>query len=63
MLPGTLLYVYLGAVGRAAAAGKGRTPLENVYLAVGLAATVAVTVYLTRMARKALGKAGGGKRR
>jgi uncharacterized membrane protein YdjX (TVP38/TMEM64 family) len=58
MLPGTLLYVYLGAAGRAAARGGGRTPEENAYLGVGLAATVAVTVYLTRVARKALRKAG-----
>ena len=58
MLPGTVLYVYLGAAGRAAARGGGRTPAENVYLAVGLVATVAVTVYLTRVARKALREAG-----
>jgi len=58
MLPGTVLYVYLGAAGRAAARGGGRTPLENAYLVAGLAATVAVTVYLTRVARKALRKAG-----
>jgi len=58
MLPGTVLYVYLGAAGRAAARGEGRTSLENAYLAAGLAATVAVTVYLTRVARKALRKAG-----
>ena len=58
MLPGTVLYVYLGAVGKAAARGEGRTPLENVYLALGLVATVAVTVYLTRVARKALKEAG-----
>lgn len=58
MLPGTVLYVYLGAAGRAAAQGEGRTPLETAYLAVGLAATVAVTVYLTRVARRALRKAG-----
>jgi uncharacterized membrane protein YdjX (TVP38/TMEM64 family) len=58
MLPGTVLYVYLGAAGKAAARGEGRTGLENAYLAVGLAATVAVTVYLTRVARRALGKTG-----
>jgi uncharacterized membrane protein YdjX (TVP38/TMEM64 family) len=62
MLPGTVLYVYLGAAGRAAARGEGRTPLENAYLAVGLAATVAVTVYLTRVARGALRKAGAAPR-
>jgi uncharacterized membrane protein YdjX (TVP38/TMEM64 family) len=60
MLPGTLLYVYLGAVGRAAAGGLRRTPQENAYLGLGLAATVAVTVYLTRVARQALKKAGAG---
>ena len=58
MLPGVALYVYVGAAGRAAARGEGRTPAENAYLAVGLVATVAVTVYLTRVARKALRKAG-----
>jgi uncharacterized membrane protein YdjX (TVP38/TMEM64 family) len=60
MLPGTLLYVYLGAAGKAAARGAGRSDAENVYLALGLAATVAVTVYLTKVARAALGKAGAG---
>jgi uncharacterized membrane protein YdjX (TVP38/TMEM64 family) len=58
MLPGTVLYVYLGAAGRAAARGAGRSPAENVYLGLGLAATIAVTVYLTRVARKALREAG-----
>jgi len=60
MLPGTVLYVYLGAAGKAAARGAGRSGAENVYLALGLAATVAVTVYLTRVARTALRKAGAG---
>jgi len=60
MLPGTLLYVYLGAAGKAAARGEGRSAAENVYLALGLAATVAVTVYLTKVARAALRKAGAG---
>jgi uncharacterized membrane protein YdjX (TVP38/TMEM64 family) len=58
MLPGTLLYVYLGAAGKAAARGGGRTTLENVYLALGLAATIAVTIYLTKVARKELRRAG-----
>ena len=60
MLPGTVLYVYLGAAGKTAARGAGRSGAENVYLALGLAATVAVTVYLTRVARTALRKAGAG---
>ena len=59
MLPGTLLYVYLGAVGRAglqagSGADAGRGPLEWTFLGVGLAATVAVTIWVTRIARKAL---------
>jgi uncharacterized membrane protein YdjX (TVP38/TMEM64 family) len=62
MLPGTFLYVSLGHAGRAgleAASGLGvgahkRTPAEWTLLAVGLFATVAVTIYVTRIARKAL---------
>jgi uncharacterized membrane protein YdjX (TVP38/TMEM64 family) len=59
MLPGTFLYVYLGYAGRAgleAAAGgeRSRTPAEWAMLGVGLLATVAVTVYVTRLARQAL---------
>jgi uncharacterized membrane protein YdjX (TVP38/TMEM64 family) len=51
MLPGTVLYVYLGAAGGAAAGGRARTPLEWALLGAGLLATVAVTVLLTRKAR------------
>ena len=58
MLPGTFLYVYLGYAGRvgaeAAAGDAGRSPLEWALLAVGLLATVAVTVYVTRLARREL---------
>lgn len=59
MLPGTFMYVYLGHVGQvglSAAAGSqaGRTPGEWTLLAVGLLATIAVTVYVTRLARKAI---------
>lgn len=59
MLPGTFMYVYLGYAGRAglgAAAGAeaGRSPAQWALLGVGLAATVAVTVYVTRLARKAV---------
>lgn len=54
MLPGTFLYVYLGHVGQAAARGGGRTVGQWALLATGLAATLVVTVYLTRLARRAL---------
>ncbi len=60
MLPGTLLYVYLGAAGKAGLGGaaKGRSPLEYTLFGVGLAATIVVTVLVTRIAKKALGKTG-----
>lgn len=58
MIPGTLMYVYLGSVaGDLAAAGAGarsKTPMEWLLYGVGLAATVLVTVYVTRIAKKAL---------
>jgi hypothetical protein len=60
MLPGTLMYVYLGHFGKAgldAAAGAGgpaRTPGEWALLIVGLLATVAVTVFVGLLARRAL---------
>jgi hypothetical protein len=53
MLPGTFMYVYLGSLGRTAAAG-GTTPLEWVLRVVGLAATVVVTVYIARLASAAI---------
>ena len=60
MLPGVLLYVYLGSLAGdlaiGAAAGRTRTPAEWTFYAVGLLATVAVTVYVTRIARAALAK-------
>ncbi len=58
MLPGTLLYVYLGTVGKigleASKGGTHRSPLEYAFLAIGLLATVVVTVFVTRAAKSAL---------
>jgi uncharacterized membrane protein YdjX (TVP38/TMEM64 family) len=59
MLPGTFMYVYLGYAGRAGLAaasggGQSRSPAQWALLAVGLAATVAVTIYVTHIARKAI---------
>lgn len=59
MLPGTFLYVYLGYIGRAglvaAAEGEtGRSVWEWVMLGAGLVATAVVTVYITRLARRAI---------
>lgn len=61
MLPGTVLYVYLGVVGRAGlevAAGQRVTHnwLQTVFLAVGLVATIIVTWFISRIARKAVQK-------
>ncbi len=54
MLPGTFMYVYLGSIGRTAAAGGATSPAEWALRGVGLAATVAVTVYVARLARRAI---------
>jgi uncharacterized membrane protein YdjX (TVP38/TMEM64 family) len=54
MLPATFLYVYLGAAGAGLGAGKEKSPWEWTLLAAGLAATVAVTVILSRVARREL---------
>lgn len=55
MLPGTLMYVYLGHIaGMAVAGARGRTPAEWVALGVGFVATIAVTVYITRLAKQKL---------
>ena len=58
MLPGTIMYVYLGALGRAsldaASGARSRTPAEWVLFVIGLLATVAVTLYVTRLARRAM---------
>ncbi len=55
MLPGTFLYVYIGHVsGAAVGADRQRTPFEWAMLAVGLLATIVVTVYVTRLANRKL---------
>jgi uncharacterized membrane protein YdjX (TVP38/TMEM64 family) len=62
MMPGTVMYVYVGSLaGDLAALGAGsraRTPAEWTLYLVGLLATVAVTVYVTRLARAALARRG-----
>ncbi|HEY6929402.1 MAG TPA: VTT domain-containing protein [Thermoanaerobaculia bacterium] len=56
MLPATLVYVSLGAAGRSVGTGTHRTPAEWTLLAAGLAATVAVTITVTRIARRELAR-------
>lgn len=62
MIPGTIMYVYLGSLaGDIAMLGAGNTPTNPqaetakwVIRIVGFIATVVVTIYITRVARKAL---------
>jgi uncharacterized membrane protein YdjX (TVP38/TMEM64 family) len=55
MIPGTVMYVYLGSLARAAGE-RHRTPAEWALYGVGLVATIGVTVFVTRLARTALAK-------
>ncbi len=55
MLPGTFLYVYIGHVtGAAVGTDRDRSPVEWAMLAVGLLATVVVTIYVTQLANRKL---------
>jgi uncharacterized membrane protein YdjX (TVP38/TMEM64 family) len=58
MIPGTILYVYIGALSgdlaRAAGGSAKRTPAGWALTAVGFVATVAVAVYATRIGARAL---------
>ena len=62
MMPGTFLYVYIGTAGKAAAsaAAGGETIRHGwqywTFTSVGLTATVIVTIWVTKIARDALGK-------
>ena len=56
MIPGTVMYVYLGSLVRTGSEDRERTAIEWIAYGVGLAATVAVTVVITRLARKALAR-------
>lgn len=54
MLPGTVLFVYLGSLASAGAQAEGKSTAQWLLLAVGLLATIAVTVMITQRARQAL---------
>lgn len=56
MMPGTVMYVYLGSLVKAAAEERTRTAGEWTLYGAGLLATVLVTVFVTRLARKTLNK-------
>ncbi|MBD2043110.1 TVP38/TMEM64 family protein [Microcoleus sp. FACHB-672] len=58
MMPGTVMYVYLGSVAKDLATigtqEQPATPAQWILRLVGLIATVAVSVYVTRIAKQAL---------
>jgi uncharacterized membrane protein YdjX (TVP38/TMEM64 family) len=58
MLPGTVMFVYIGSlIGDIALLGtieRQRTPIEWFIYGIGLTATVFASLYMTRLARKAL---------
>jgi len=60
MMPATVMYVYIGSlageIAKIGGEGRSRTPAEWALYIVGLIATAAVTVYITRIARAALSK-------
>ncbi len=60
MIPGTVMYVYLGSLVNVGAGHRQRTTGEWVLYGVGLLATIIVTVFVTRLARTALAKKIGG---
>lgn len=59
MIPGTLMYVYLGHAAGQAAGERERTPAEWALLGVGLLATIVVSVYVTRLAKRKLAEQPG----
>lgn len=52
MLPATILYVYLGSLAKVAT--QETTTAQKVLYGVGLVATIVVTVWITRIAKRAL---------
>jgi uncharacterized membrane protein YdjX (TVP38/TMEM64 family) len=59
MLPGTIMYVYIGSLaGDLAAIGgeREKTLTEWILTVLGLVATIAVTVFVTKVAKRALDK-------
>src|SRR5438552_1048798 len=64
MMPGTFLYVYIGTASQAAiSAAAGGEAVQHgwqywTFISIGLAATIMVTVWVTKIARDALKKTG-----
>lgn len=60
IIPGTLLYLYIGAIGGALVGGEGQwgTPPQWIFFGVGLVATIVVAVLITRKAKQKLKEVG-----
>ncbi|NEQ26386.1 MAG: TVP38/TMEM64 family protein [Microcoleus sp. SIO2G3] len=62
MIPGTLMYVYIGSLFGdltalfAGESTRSKTPIEYLLYAAGLVATIAASLYIAQVARKALNK-------
>lgn len=56
MMPGTVMYVYLGSLVNVSAGHRHRSTGEWVLYVLGLLATVVVTVFVTRLARNSLAR-------
>ncbi len=56
MMPGTIMYVYLGSLAKEATSHRTRSTGEWVLYGVGLLATIIVTIFVTRIAKKSLAK-------
>lgn len=54
MMPGTVMYVYIGSLARLGVDAGQASTAQTALKIVGLLATVAVTVYVTKVARRAL---------
>jgi uncharacterized membrane protein YdjX (TVP38/TMEM64 family) len=62
MLPGTVMFVYIGSligdITLLGTSGRQRTSIEWTFYLIGLGATVFATLYVTRLAQKALASRG-----
>jgi len=57
MMPGTFLYVYIGTAGKAAVSAVGGEGWQHwTFISVGLAATIVVTIWVSKIARDAVKK-------
>jgi len=56
MIPGTVMFVYIGTLGKVAAESDSTSTAKTILYVVGFIATVVVTVLVTKTAKKALEK-------